>query len=322
MRAMTHDSYGPLSSLILREVDRPRPGAGEVLIRARAAGLHIGDCWGVQGSPLLMRMSSGLLHPKVGIPGFDVAGRVVEVGERVTGFRPGDEVFGTGHGTCATYVRSPEKTLAHRPTNLSPQEAAAVPTSALAALHALRDSGRLKPKERVLINGASGGVGSFAVQIAKAFGAEVAGVCGPSHVELVRSLGADRVVDYTREDFTRSSVRYDLILDNQENRSLGEVRRVLAPRGTLILNSGTGTRGFPMLKRLIKPLLLSPFLRQRLRRYLSVPNRKDLETLKTLIEAGQVHPIIDRTYPLSETATALAHIEKGHAGGKVVINLD
>ena len=220
-----------------------------------------------------MRLESGLLRPKNGVPGYDFAGRVEAVGPGVTMFQPGDEVFGATKGTCAEYVRVAEDKLALKPANLSYEQAAALPTSALAALHGLRDAGKLQPGQKVLINGASGGVGSFAVQIAKAFGAEVTGVTSTNNVEMVRSLGADHVIDYTREDFTKGGPRYDLIFDNVENRSLRDCRRALTPSGTLVLNSGTGARGLAMLVRLLRPLVLSPFLQQNLRRYLSHPNR-------------------------------------------------
>jgi NADPH:quinone reductase-like Zn-dependent oxidoreductase len=231
-------------------------------------------------------------------------------------------VFGecTG-GTCAEYACAGESQLAHKPANLTFEQAAAIPTSALAALHALRDVGNVQPGQKVLINGASGGVGTFAVQIARSFGAEVTGVCSSRNVDMVRSIGAAHVVDYTKEDFTQLGQRYDLIFDNVENRSLSDMRRVLTPDGTLILNSGSGAHGIRFLIRLVKPLLLSPFVRHSLRRYLSVPNREDLVVLKGFVEAGKLAPVIDKMYPLVETPAALGYIEEGHARGKVVIKL-
>ena len=223
-----------------------------------------------------MRLESGLLRPKYGVPGYDFAGQVEEVGAAATNFRPGDEVYGVANGTCAEYVRAPEDKLAIKPVNLTYDEAAALPVSALAALHGLRDAGKLQPGQKVLINGASGGVGSFAVQIAKALGAEVTGVTSTGNVEMVRSLGADHVIDYKREDFTKGGPRYDLIFDNVENRSVADCRRALTPDGTLVLNSGTGARGLAMLVRLARPYVLSPFVHHDLRRYLSHPNRADL----------------------------------------------
>ncbi|MFM9881760.1 MAG: NAD(P)-dependent alcohol dehydrogenase [Burkholderiales bacterium] len=293
----------------------------EVLVRVHAAGLHIADCFCVRGVPLMVRAVSGLLKPKHGIPGFDLAGRVEAVGPRVTRFKPGDEVFGEHHGTCAEYVCTAQDKLALKPTQLTFVQAAALPTSALTALHGLRDAAKVQPGQRVLINAAAGGVGCFAVQIAKAFGAEVTGVCSTGNVGLLRSLGADYVIDYTREDFTAGGPRFDLILDNLENRSLAECRRALTPTGTLILNSGRGRPGIAMFVRLVKPLILSPFMRQTLRRYLSVPNHADLVFLSELVTSGKLTPIIDRTYALSETAAALAHVEAGHARGKVVVTM-
>ena len=321
MRAIVHDRYGSPDDLQVRDVDRPVVTDDEVLLRVHAAGLHVGDCFGVRGVPLLMRVVTGLLKPRYGVPGFDVAGRVEAVGIKVTRFRPGDEVFGVCHGACAEYACAREDRLALKPVNLTFAEAAAVPTSALAALHAVRDAGKVKPGQKVLINGASGGVGTFAVQIAKSFGAEVTGVCGTTNVGMVGSIGAEHVIDYHHEDFTQSGQHYDLILDNVENRSLSDCRRALTPGGTLILNSGTGARGLRMLVRLDMPLVVSPFARQKLRRYLSRPNHRDLLVLQDLVESGKVTPVIDRTYPLPETPAALRHIEAGHARGKVVITI-
>jgi NADPH:quinone reductase-like Zn-dependent oxidoreductase len=268
-----------------------------------------------------MRLAIGLLKPKHGIPGFDGAGEVEAVGAAVRSFRPGDAVFGQCDRACAEYAAVNQDKLALKPANLTFEQAAALPTSALAALHALRDVGKVRPGQKVLINGASGGVGTFAVQIAKSFGAEVTGVCSTRNVEMVRSLGADHVIDYTTEDFTSGGSRYDIIFDNVENRSLSDCRRALTPTGTLILNSGTGAQGIGMLVRLVKPLVLSPFVQQDLRRYLSVADHKDLVVLKELVESGRVTPVIDRTHPLHETAEALRYIEAGHARGKVVITI-
>lgn len=326
MQAVVHDRYGaPGDVLELRRVDRPGIDDDDVLVGVRAAGLHVGDCFGVRGSPLPLRMLSGLRRPKYGVPGLDVAGHVEAVGERVMRFRPGEEVFGAcrwpSAGACAEYARASEAHLVAKPADLSFEEAAAVPTSALAALHGLRDAGGLRPGQRVLVNGASGGVGTFAVQIGKALEAEVTGVCSTANVELVRSLGADHVIDYTEEDFARGGARYDLIIDNVENRSLSDVRRALTPTGTLVLNSGTGASGLKMLVRLLWPIVLSLFVRQRLRRYLSKPNQADLSVLHGLVEDGKLRSVIDRTYPLQEAATALQHIETGHARGKVIVTV-
>ncbi len=320
MRAVAHDTYGSPEQLEVREIAMPTVGDRDVLVRVHAAALHIGDVFGVRGTPFAMRAVSGWLKPKRGVPGFDLAGRVEAVGKDVTHVRPGDEVFGACfNGTCAEYVCATQDELAPKPSGLSFEQAAAIPTSAIAALAGLRDAAKLQPGQSVLINGAAGGIGTFAVQIAKALGAEVTGVCSTNNVELVRSLGADHVIDYTREDFTRGDARYDVVLDNVENRSLAEVRRAVAPRGTLLLNSGRGTNGLGTMVRLLKPLVLSPFVRQNLRRYLSRTNRADLLVLKQWIDAGQLAPVIDRVVSLSETGAALRHIEEGHARGKVVV---
>lgn len=321
MRGMVQDAYGPPDVLSVRDIAMPAVGPHDVLVRVHAAALHIGDCFGVRGAPLPMRLATGLFRPKPGVPGFDLAGQVESVGSSVTKLRPGDAVFGAGRGTCAEYASVPEEQLALKPTNLTFEQAAAVPISALAALHGLRDAGKLKPGQKVLINGASGGIGTFAVQIAKAFGAEVTGVCSTTNVEMVRLIGADHVIDYTREDFTRAGRHYDLVFDNVENRSLSDCRRVLTPTGTLVLNSGSGARGLRLLVRLLMPLALSPFVTHKLRRYLSTPNHADLVVLKELIESGNLRPVIDRTFPLQEVPAALYHIETGHARGKVVITV-
>jgi NADPH:quinone reductase-like Zn-dependent oxidoreductase len=321
MRAMTHRVYGSPEVLALRTIARPEPGPHDVLVRVHAAALHIGDCFGLRGRPLLMRWVTGLFRPKPGIPGFDLSGVVATVGSRVTAFRPGDEVFGTNHGTCAEYVVAKDSRLALKPANLTFEEAAAVPTSALAALHGLRDAAALQRGHRVLINGAAGGIGTFAIQIAKALGAEVTGVCSTSNVELVRSLGADHVVDYTQEDFTRRGRQYDVVFDNVENRALTDCRRALTPTGTLVLNSGSGGRGLALLVRLMWPIVLSPFVHHNLRRFLSTPNSNDLGLLKELIECRMIRPVIDRTFPLRDAPEALRYIERGHARGKVVITM-
>jgi NADPH:quinone reductase-like Zn-dependent oxidoreductase len=321
MRAIVQDRYGPLEALESRDIPVPGVGDDEVLVRVRAAGLNIGVVFAVRGTPLAMRLESGLLRPKYGVPGYELSGQVEAAGAGVTAFRPGDEVFGVSRGTCAEYVRASQDGLAIKPAGLSHEQAAALPVSASAALHGLRDAGGLRPGQSVLINGASGGVGSFAVQIAKALGAEVTGVTSTRNVEMVRSLGADHVIDYTREDFTEGGRRYDLILDNVENRSLADCRRVLAPDGTLVLNSGTGAQGLAMAVRLVRPLVLSPFVHQRLRRYLSHPNRADLSLLSALVEEGKLRPVIDRVYPVQDAAAALRQIEAGHVRGKVVVTV-
>src|SRR5919201_4774467 len=322
MRAIVHHKYGPPNVLELEEVQIPTPKDDEVLVRVHAAGLHVGDCFAVRGAPFAMRLVTGLLTPKHGIPGFDVAGQVEAVGTNVQQFRRGDEVFGVCNGACAEYARVRVDKLALKPANLTFEEAAAVPTSALAALHALRDVGKVQPGQKVLINGASGGVGTFAVQIAKSFGAEVTGVCSTTNVDMVRSIGADHVFDYTQQDFAQGLKRYDLIFDNVENRSLSDCRRALTHSGTLMLNSGTGAPGIAMLVRLVKPLVLSPFLRQKLRLSLPAPRPEDLVILRELVESGKLSPVIDTKYPLHATPAALGYIEGGHVRGKVVITVE
>lgn len=321
MQAICHAEYGPFEQLRQQEITTPTIAADEVLIRVKAVGLHIGDCFGVRGTPFPMRLATGLVRPKSGIPGFDVAGEVVAIGERVTRFAVGDRVFGSDDraGGCAEYARRSQERLAHVPANLSFEQAAALPISGLAALHALRDVANLAPGQRILINGAAGGIGHFAVQIAKAFGAHVTGVCSTRNVELVRSLGADQVIDYTREDFANGAQTYDVVLDNVENRPLAEVRRAVTPSGLLILNSGTGATGFTMFARLVKPLVLSPFVHQNLRRYLSTPNHADLVVLKDLVESGKLRPVLAAVYPMGEVVTALSRLEQGHVAGKTVL---
>jgi NADPH:quinone reductase-like Zn-dependent oxidoreductase len=294
-----------------------------VLIQVHAAALHIGDAFAVRGKPLPVRLATGLFRPTSRVPGFDVAGVVEEVGASVTRFVPGDAVFGASSGTCAEYAVAPETRLAPKPANLTFEHAAAVPTSALAALHGLRDAGGLQRGQTVLINGAAGGVGTFAVQIAKAMGANVTGVCSTPNLDLIWSLGADAVIDYTREDFTREH-QFDVVFDNVENRSLSEERRALTTTGTLVLNSGSEGKDGPLLQtlgRLLWPLALSPFVRHNLRRYLSIPNAADLAALAELLAWGTIRPVIDRIFALRDTAAALRHIETGHTRGKVVISV-
>jgi NADPH:quinone reductase-like Zn-dependent oxidoreductase len=322
MKAIVHDTYGSPDILELREIDTRVPKDNEVLVRVRAAGVHVGDSFTVRGAPLPLRMATGLLKPRYGVPGFDVAGQVEAVGSEVTRFEVGDEVFGVCRtGACAEYACVREDRLAPKPAGLTFEQAAAVPTSAATALRALREAGGLKDGQKVLINGASGGVGTFAVQLAVAFGVDVTGVCGTTNADLVRSLGAHHVIDYTQEDFTSAGRPYDLILDNMENHSLADCRRALTPAGTLILNSGTAGNGIKGMVRLAKPLLLSPLTRQNLRRFVSMPKRQELADLTELIESGKVMPVIDRTYPLAETPEALRYIETGHVRGKIVITV-
>ena len=319
MKAIIHDSYGPIESLEQRDIEPPTIGDREVLVRVQAAAVHIGDVFAVWGRPLLVRTATGLRRPTYGVPGLDLAGTVEAVGSAVTRFSVGDEVFGEGAGTAAELARAGEDKLVQKPAAFDWRDAAVITTSGSAALHGLRDAGRLEAGQRVLIVGASGGVGTFAVQIAKAMGAHVTGVTSTSNVDLVRSLGADDVIDYTREDFTERRGAFDLIFDNIENRPLSAVRSALTRKGTLVLNSGTGTSGLRMLIRLVRPVVLSPFSSQTMRRYLSNANHEDLDVLKGMVEAGRIKPVIGRTYPLDDTVQALRHVASGHARGKVVL---
>ncbi len=316
MKAIVQNAYGSPDVLALAEVAKPAIKENEVLVCVKAASLNAGDVFAVKGNPWLIRLTVGFPNPKNYILGWDMAGVVEAVGPQVTSFRPGDEVFTACGRALAEYVSVAEDKLALKPANLTFEQAAAVPNAALTALQGLRDAGKVQPGQQVLINGASGGVGTFAVQIAKAFGAEVTGVCSPRNVELVRSLGADHVIDYTREDFTTSGRQYDLILDNVANHSFTALRRALTPQGVIIPNSGHGGMRY-----VFKAFLLSPFVRQVGRMYVSSTNGKDLTLLKELIEAGKVKVVIDRTYPLSNTPEAFRYLEQEHARGKVVIHV-
>jgi NADPH:quinone reductase-like Zn-dependent oxidoreductase len=322
MKAIVFHRYGSPDVLELEEIDRPAPADDQVLIRAHAASVNPIDWHRMRGEPYFVRASEGLAKPKNTGLGADVAGRVEAIGRNVTAFQPGDEVFGMSIKTCAEYVRASEQGVALKPANLTFEEAAAVPLAALTALQGLRDKGGIQPGQKVLINGAAGGVGTFAVQIAKSFGADVTGVCSTRNVEMVRSIGADHVVDYTQEDFTRSGQRYDLILDAVANRSLSACRRALKPDGTLVLAGAAKGRsgGRPVLL-LVRALLMRRFVSQTVVSYLAHRSRDDLDLLKELIEAGKVTPVIDRKHPLSEIAEAIRYLEEGHAQGKVVITM-
>ena len=315
MKAIVQNGYGTPDVLELKEIDKPViKEDDDVVVRVHASAIHAGDYFVMRGVPYLVRMVAGWPKPKNYVPGFDVAGRVEAVGKMVKQLRPGDEVFGACDGTCAEYVCAREKSFVLKPINLTHAQAAAVPTSALAALHGLRDAGNVRSGQKVLINGASGGVGTFAVQIARALGAEVTGVCSTRNVSLVRSLGAQHVIDYTQEDFTQGGRRFDLILDQVANRSLSECRRALDSKGKHIPNSGNSGLGY-----VIKAFVFSLFVRQQGRPYISIPNNADLVVLKELIESGKVTPVIDRSFPLSETPEAFRYLNEGHARGKVVI---
>jgi NADPH:quinone reductase-like Zn-dependent oxidoreductase len=308
------NAYGGPEVLELKEVDRPEVTENDVLVGVHASSLNAGDYFSMRGSPWLARFTVGFPKPKDHILGWDVAGQVEAVGKHVTRFQPGDKVFASCDGALAEYACAPEDKFALAPSNLTLEQAAAVPSAAMAALHGLRDQANVQPGQQVLINGASGGVGTFAVQIAKALGAEVTGVCSTRNADMVRSIGADHVIDYTQEDLTQTGRRYDLILDNVGNHSFAACRRALTPGGTHLPNTGHGGMGY-----VIKAYVFSAFMRQHASPFLSVPNAKDLVYLKDLIEAGQVKPVIDRTYPMSETSEAFRYLEEEHARGKVVI---
>lgn len=320
MRAAVRHRYGPPSVVETREVARPRAGRGEVVVHVGAASVHPGDHFVTTGEPYVARLAFGLRRPRHGILGRDLAGVVAAVGPGVTALRPGDEVFGwSTTGALAQYARVPAEQLVAVPARLSVAAAATVPTSGIAALQGLRDNADLRPGQTVLVTGASGGVGSFAVQIAKAFGAEVTGVCSTHNLELVRALGADHVVDYTSTDVTRAGQRYDVILDPVEAHPLADMRRALTSTGTLVPLSGRGGRWLGPLPRIAAARALSVVTRQRLRPLVSVAKRQDLLALADLLATGQVTPLVDRTYALDDAAEALRYVGAGHTRGKVVV---
>src|SRR5215204_4461409 len=322
MKAIVRDTYGSPELLELTDIDKPEIADDEVLVHVHAAGVGR-DVWHfMTGLPYPIRLAGyGLRAPKNPVVGSDMAGVVEAVGKNVTRFQPDHEVFGIGKGSYAEYVCAREDKLAHKPANLSFEQAAVVAISGLTALQGLRDHGRVEPDQKVLVIGASGGVGTFAVQIAKAFGAHVTGVCSTTKVNLVRSIGADHVMDYTREDFAKGEQRYDLILDIGGNSSLARLRRALAPRGTLVIVGGeTDERWLGGTDRQLRALMLSPFVGQKLGTFVASENHEDMNVLKELIEVG-VTPVIDRTYPLSEVSEAIRYLEEGHARGKVVITV-
>ena len=321
MKAIVITKYGPPDVLELKEVDKPVPRDFEVLVKVHAASLTFSNLFLVSGKPFPLRLMFGLLKPRLSIPGSDIAGRVEAVGGKVRKFRPGDEVFGDlsncGRGGFAEYVSVPESELGLKPANSSFAEAAAVPEAALVALQGLRDKGRIQKGQKVLICGASGGIGTFAVQIAKYFGAEVTGVCGATNLDLVRSLGADHVIDYAKEDFTRNGQLYDLILAVRGYHSIFAYKRALSPKGIYVMTGGSWAQIF-------QALFIGPWISMAGSRKLgalTVKPNQDLALMKELIEAGKVKPVIDRRYPLGETAEAFRYFAEGHARGKVVITV-
>ena len=321
MKAIVQDDFGSPEVLELREIDAPEVGDSTVLVRVRAAGVDAADAYMMRGLPYIARPIFGLRKPKTPVRGIDVAGTVEAVGADVTQLQPGDEVFGACRGSFAEYARSDESHLVTKPAELTFEQAAALPVAGCTALHALREQGGVQAGQKVLINGAGGGIGTFAVQMAKAFGAEVTGVCSTSKVELVRSLGADHVIDYTRQDFAESGRRYDLMLDIPGTRPLSDCRRALTTRGTYVLIGAPSGRWVGPLKRGVGVMLLSPFVRQTFRTFVSSEDRECLLVLKEMVESGKLTPVIDRTYALSEVPDAIRYHEEGHTRGKIVISV-
>jgi len=320
MKAIVYEEYGSPDVLVLKDVEKPTPKDDEVLIKVHAASVNAADLHLLRADPFLVRLSSGLLKPKNKILGADIAGRVEAVGSNVKQFKPGDEVFGDisgcGWGGFAEYVCARENALVLKPANITFEQAAAVPMAAVTALQGLRNKGQIQSGQKVLINGASGGVGTFAVQIAKSFGAEVTGVCSTGKMDMVRSIGADQVIDYTQEDFTQNGHRYDLILAANGYHSISDYRRVLTPKGIYVMSGGAEAQMF-------QAMLQGPWISmtgsQKMGNLLAKPNNADLAFVKDLLEAGKVVPVIDKRYPLSEVPEALRYLEEGHALGKVVI---
>lgn len=322
MRAIVYRRHGPPDVLSCEEIEKPTPQDGEVLVRVRAASVNPLDWHLIRGEPYLVRFMMGLRKSKLKRPGVDVSGQVEAVGRNVTQFKRGDEVFGACRGAFAEFACAPESALAAKPANATFEEAASVPVAGFTALQALRDKGQARPGQKVLVNGASGGVGTFAVQIAKSLGADVTGVCSTRNVEMVRSIGADRVIDYTKEDFTRSGSRYDLVLDIYANHSLSECRRVLGPTGRYVIVGGPWTGFLTLLAHLIAAGLSSRFSKRKVLTLLARNRKDDLVVLRELIEAGKVKPVIGRTYELGDVPQAVRYMEDGHPGGKVVITLE
>ena len=327
MKAIRYDRYGPPEVLELRDVGMPAVGDDEVLVRVRAASVNPLDWHFMRGAPYLVRMVAGLSRPSANASrlGADMAGTVEAVGKHVTGLRPGDEVFGglDDRGTLAEYVSiRQDAVVLKKPAGLTFEQAASVPVAAVTALQALRGKGRIRPGHKVLVNGASGGVGTFAVQIAKAFGAEVTGVCSTQNVAVAASIGADKVIDYTREDFTQARNRYDLLLDIAGSRTLSETRQVLRPNGTLVCVGGPDQGNWiGPLSRTLKAVMLGPVVSQRMAGFLAHQTKADLTTLREMIEAEKLTPVIDRTFPFAHAADAMRYLEDGHATGKVIVTI-
>ena len=326
MKAITYCDYG-IANLKLEEIEKPTPNDDQILVKVRAASVNPYDWHFIEGTPKIMRMMGvGLRKPKDTRLGVDFAGTVEAVGKNVTQFKPGDDVFGGKGGAFAEYVcRRAEGAVALKPANITFEQAASVNIAGITALQGLRDKGKVQPGQKVLINGASGGVGTFAVQIAKSFGADVTGVCSTRNVDLVRSLGADRVIDYTKEDFAKGTERYDVILDNVPNHSLSECRQILNPNGKYVMIGGGGpndNRWIGPFGRVIHTLILSPFINQKMGMMMADANQNDLTILGDMMQSGKLKPVIDRTYKLDQVPDAIRYLEEGHARGKVVINVD
>jgi len=325
MKAAVYTRYGPPDVVQIKDVEKPVPKDNEVLLKVRAASVNPVDWHFMRGTPYIVRIVAGLRKPKITRLGVDVAGQVEAVGRNVTQFKPGDEVFGTCKGAFAEYACTSERALVAKPDNVPFEQAASVPVAAFTALQGLRDKGHIQPGQKVLINGAAGGVGTFAVQIAKSFGADVTGVCSTRNVGLVRSIGADQVIDYTQADFTKSGQRYDLFFDCVGNHSLSACRRVLNPKGIHIMvgaPSGGGRWMIGPLARLVKMLLLSWFMSQKFVTFIARSSKEDLTIMHELMKAGKVTPVIDKRYRLSEVPEAIRYLEEGHARGKVVVTLE
>jgi NADPH:quinone reductase-like Zn-dependent oxidoreductase len=320
MKAIVYYTYGPPEVLQLAEIDKPVPGDDEVLIKIRAASVNPYDFHFMRGTPYVVRIIAGLPKPKSPRLGSDVAGEVEAIGGNVTAFKPGDEVFGSCKGSFAEYVCASPSKLALKPANVTFEQAAAVPIAAFTALQALRDKGKIRSGQKVLVNGAAGGVGTFAVQIAKSFGAYVTGVCSTRNVEMVRFIGADHVIDYTRDDFTATGQRYDLILDAVGNHSLSQMKRCLNPGGISVAAGGSSGKWKMGFLRSIRALVISQFGDRKLVGILAKSSKADLIVLHDLMAAGKVAPVIDRSYPLSQLPEAIRYLEQGHARGKVVIS--
>ncbi len=326
MKAITYCDYG-IANLKLEEIEKPTPNDDQILVKVRAASVNPYDWHFIEGTPKIMRMMGvGLRKPKDTRLGVDFAGTVEAVGKNVTQFKPGDDVFGGKGGAFAEYVcRRAEGAVALKPANITFEQAASVNIAGITALQGLRDKGKVQPGQKVLINGASGGVGTFAVQIAKSFGADVTGVCSTRNVDLVRSLGADRVIDYTKEDFAKGTERYDVILDNVPNHSLSECRQILNPNGKYVMIGGGGpndNRWIGPFGRVIHTLILSPFINQKMGMMMADANQNDLTILGDMMQSGKLKPVIDRTYKLDQVPDAIRYLEEGHARGKVVITVD